>query len=353
LRAPDVATRVAAIAALAEQGRAGPDELAALADCLGDGRKAVERRAAEAFAALRVRGVAVDDVLDAALASPAPRRRWGAAFALALGADPPPRTLPVLLEALGMDDGDVRWAAAGIVARMTDRDAVVRALQVLLRSGNGAQRKMALYCLRDLEARAPDVEQAVVGALDDADWDVRLAAITSLARLALAREVAADRLVVVLEAGEARARRAAAAALGELGERSERVVAALRGVGNAIVAAPRGRPALARLGAADSGQSRRRRRRRGSPRRSRACRAGSPARAVVRRAGARPSPRGSRSRPRRQGARAAPRGAGAGRDTVFLGASSRRRMGRGRAPAPPRRPARRSPPPREWRGRPP
>lgn len=249
LRASDLATRLAAIATLAKGDAPAADELAALAEALGDGRKAVERGAAEAFAALAARGVAVERVLDEALASSLPRRRWGAAYAVSLLGEPPLRTLPVLLDALGVDDGDVRWAAAGIVVRLRDREATTRALLELLRAGNGRQRKMALYCLRDLDARSADVEPAVLRALGDADWDVRLAAITTLPRVALDRRAAAERLVLVLETGEIRDRRAAAAALGALEERSPRVVAALRACGPDDPALRRAAErALARLG---------------------------------------------------------------------------------------------------------
>jgi len=228
LRAPDPEVCRAAIAELAERGRATPEELAALADCLGAGRKAVERPAAEAFAALAARGAPVDDVLLGALASPLPRRRWGAAFALSLAGDPPAATLPVLLETLGADDGDLRWAAASIVLRLSDRAALIESLRALVTGGIAVQRKMALYCLRDLETRAPEVEQAVLQALGDADRDVRLAAIATLARLARDRGGAAERLVQALETGDERVRRAAAAGLGALGERSAPVLAALR-----------------------------------------------------------------------------------------------------------------------------
>jgi len=227
LRAPDPEICRAAIAELAERGRATPDELAALADCLGAGRKVVERPAAEAFAALAARGAPVEDVLLAALASPLPRRRWGAAFALSLVGNPPAATLPVLLETLGDDDGDLRWAAAAIVVRLGDRAAVDESLRALLTTGNAVQRKMVLYCLRDLGARTPEVEQAVLHALGDQERDVRLAAVAALARLALDRGGAAAQLVRALETGDERVRRAAAAGLGALGERSAPVLAAL------------------------------------------------------------------------------------------------------------------------------
>jgi HEAT repeat protein len=229
LASPLVEERGAAIAELGARGSATAEELAALADCLGHQRKAVQRPAAEAFAALRTRGVDVDPVLWAALAAAEPRRRWGAAFALSLLGDPPVQTLPVVLDTLGSDDGDLRWAAEKILLRMPDRAGVAAALGELVSTGNAAQRKMALYGLRDLAARTPAVEAATLAALEDADTGVRQAAVACLAHLAVDRARAAARLVAVLDDPDARLRRGAAAALGTLGERSAPVLAALRG----------------------------------------------------------------------------------------------------------------------------
>src|SRR5437870_453881 len=151
LRSASADDRVAAIAELG-RGDTGAAELEALAQCLGHDRKLVQRRAAEAFAALDRRGTPVRAVLAAALRSTAARQRWGAAYALSLLGAPPRETLPVLLETLGEDDGDMRWAAARIVVRMRDEPELVGMLAELAVRGRGSQRKMALYCLRDLEA---------------------------------------------------------------------------------------------------------------------------------------------------------------------------------------------------------
>jgi HEAT repeat protein len=228
LRSPDAAVRTAAIRELAALAAAVPEELEALAECLGHARKAVQRPAAETFAALDAAGVDVGPILERSLESADPRRRWGAAFALSLLGEPPARTLPVLLEALGVDDGDVRWAAASIVLRMHHRADLVAAMTGLLTRGSATQRKMALYCLRQLDVRSASVEGAVASALGDTAWDVRLAAISVLPHVALDRAAAATRLVAELSAPDARFRRAAAAALGTLGHRAEPVVAALR-----------------------------------------------------------------------------------------------------------------------------
>jgi HEAT repeat protein len=244
LRAPAPETRRAAIAALAEGGTVAPEELDALVECLGDAAKAVQRAAAEAFVPLAARGVDVGAVLERALVAGDPRRRWGAAFALALLGNAPASVLPVLLDALGAEDGDLRWAAAAIVGRVRDRTLLCAELRRLAAGGNAAQRKMALYCLRDLDLRAPEVEAAVVAALEDQAWDVRLAAIAALARIAIDRAGAAVRLVRALASDDVRVRRAAAAALGALGETSAVVLRALE------AAAAAGDPSLRRAAGA-------------------------------------------------------------------------------------------------------
>jgi HEAT repeat protein len=228
LRSPDVEVRLAAIAELTARGRAEPEELAALAECLGDERKAVQRRAAEAFAALARHGAAGQGLLLTTLHSLAPRQRWGAAFALSLLGPPPAESLSVLLEALGASDGDMRWAAAEIVCRLPERETVAASLQRLVTRGTPLERKMALYCLRDLAAPSPDLEGVIATALGDGDAGVRLAAMSALASLAADGAAAARRLLPLLEDADEGVRRAAAAALGRLGERSEAVIAALR-----------------------------------------------------------------------------------------------------------------------------
>src|SRR5262245_61039297 len=80
LRAADLARRRAAIETLGLTYAASAAHLEALADCLADARKAVQRPAAEAFAALHRHGIDVRGVLATALASADGRRRWGAAY---------------------------------------------------------------------------------------------------------------------------------------------------------------------------------------------------------------------------------------------------------------------------------
>lgn len=228
LRAESLEDRQAAIAEITAGGPAGDAELQALVECLAHPRKVVQRPAADAFAALAIRGIPVRAVLEPALTAAEFGQRWGAAFALSRLGEPPPASVPVLLEALATGDGDVRWAAADILLRVADRDDLVERLRSRVASGTAAARKMALYCLRDLDARTPEIEAVVVRALDDAERDVRLAAVSAIARLALDRAGAAAGLVAVLEEdADERVRRAAAAALGAVGDRSDVVLGAL------------------------------------------------------------------------------------------------------------------------------
>lgn len=229
LRSADTAERLGAMADVIEPGDcADADVLEALAACLGDARKIIQRRAAETFAALATQGTSVRDVLLRTLESDVARLRWGAAYALSLLGDAPPVALPTLMEALGSDDGDVRWAAANILGRLRGDTAPVDALRRLLGTGNPAQRKMAAYCLRDLNARFPDVERALFAALHDPDPYVRLAVISAIGRLAIDQATAAQGLIDLLADPDASVQRVAAAVLGLLGDRSDAVHAALK-----------------------------------------------------------------------------------------------------------------------------
>ncbi|MFI5395873.1 MAG: HEAT repeat domain-containing protein [Candidatus Binatia bacterium] len=213
---------------IVERGGADSEEIEALAECLGSECELIQRRAAETLAALGQHDTTVQALLLRSLQSGASRRRWGAVFALSLTGQVPLAALPVLLQAMGAQDGDVRWAAADIVTHMKGEAAVVDALRSLLHNGDAWQRKMAVYCLRDLDARSPEIEAALRAALSHTHVGVRLAAISGLARLACDRPLIAHELIAMLDDADSGVRRAAAAALGTLGEHAECVMAALR-----------------------------------------------------------------------------------------------------------------------------
>src|SRR5262249_22992361 len=201
----------------AKEGSPSADDLVAKVAALGDPSKAVQRGAADALVALDRSGVAVRPLLEAALVTANPRQRWGAAFALGqLGMATPP-VVDILIGALADADGDLRWAAAGLVLRLLAPDVLVTRLLGAWTAAPAAQRKMLLYCLRDAAEGTSRAERLALDALRDVEPSVRLAAMSALARCARDREQAAAATMALLEDPDAGVRRAAAASLGQLG----------------------------------------------------------------------------------------------------------------------------------------
>jgi HEAT repeat protein len=227
LRSGNRLDRVAALQRIAAAATATDEELQAMTSCLGVPDKLIQRRAGEALAQLHAAGVAVEQILQQALHSSEATRRWGAAFALSLIGPLPADAQPVLIENLGVEDGDIRWAAADLLMRTAGWGGAAAELCALVSSGNVHQRKMAAYCLRTLDQRSVAVDATLIAALGDVHPTVRLAALAALSKLALDRPTAAQAIAALLEDADAGVRRAAAATLGELGDGSSETLAAL------------------------------------------------------------------------------------------------------------------------------
>lgn len=188
--------------------------------------KLARRQAAEALGEAGSRDPAVRARLEAELGSGALARRWTVAYALFLAGERSARLWPVLLDAMGSDDGDLRWAASRLVVALEVPDLTARLLGAVA-SGPPEQRKMALYCLRERGERSGEIDRAVAGSLAGDDVGVRLAAMSALAAVAVDTGAAAAALIDRLTDGDAGVRRAAAAALGRLGLASSVVLRAL------------------------------------------------------------------------------------------------------------------------------
>jgi hypothetical protein len=204
-------------------------EIVAAIEALGDGRKAIQRGAAERLAeAIRATPV-LRVVVAAELASVDPGRRWAAAYALAHVEPAAADVRAVLVEGLGSSDGDVRWASARLITRaMAYEPEIGLAIAGLLDSASGLQRKMALYCLRDAGPAAPGADEALLlRALGDVDAPVRLAALAAAVALLPRHAILAERIACLLDDPEPGVRRAAAATVGRLGVRTDALTRAL------------------------------------------------------------------------------------------------------------------------------
>lgn len=224
---------LARIAALPREtiGALIEDELAAaLTDTLGAAHRTDQRGAADVIAPLLPLSDTLCAALRAALASPSARLRWGVAYTLGRGLDATPELWPAALETMMLDDGDQRWAAAELACKIARRDpSVLDEIRAALGGASATLRKMALYCLRDLEA--PDAPRLAHELLRDPDAGVRLAALSCVLRAGsgaeLAREAAATIAALLVDDPDAGVRRAAAATLGKLGVADPGVFAAL------------------------------------------------------------------------------------------------------------------------------
>ncbi len=114
-----------------------------------------------------------------------PRARFAAAFVLFQADRPSLRLLQALLDSLDLDDGDLRWTAAHMLATLGRMQEEV--CPVLLHECRSAasprRRRMAVYALRELAPERAETQQAFLGALGDSDSMVRRASLSSLAKL--------------------------------------------------------------------------------------------------------------------------------------------------------------------------
>ena len=174
----------------------------------------------------------VTEKLRESIASADRRVRWAAAYALAqIGAGAfAMDSADVLCEAMADDDGDIRWAATNLMVRLGRENLAeisARLLKLAADSDHNA-RKMALYCIRDLEIAGAELLDVVEVAVHDADVHVRLAALAVLARI---RDASGQAVRIILEClksdPDAGVRRAAASALGNIQDAGADAMAAL------------------------------------------------------------------------------------------------------------------------------
>jgi HEAT repeat protein len=193
-------------------------ELDALFERLGASDRETQRRACdEAVGRLRDDAAFRREIVRV-LRDGTPIARFSAAFVL-FQEGPTLRILPALLDALELDDGDLRWSAAHMLATLGRSQAEV--LPVLLQETQAGasprRRRMALYAVRELAPEQPASEQAFLSALADPHPDVRRAALSSLAKLAAPSLPSLQRVLQVLaEDADLKMRRIAAVLVPDL-----------------------------------------------------------------------------------------------------------------------------------------
>jgi HEAT repeat protein len=203
------------------------------ADLLEDLESSVKpkvRAAVDVLIALAADSSDLRNTLTQLLTDPQRKNRWAVAYVLAQLRQPSREVTRILLDGLGHREPDIRWAIALLLIRWAKTDGqLVNRLVQLCAAGTSAQKRMAIYCLRDLNLTDPLTLQALLHSLQDSDPTIRVAAATSLKGRAdieiSGRQALLD---LFLNDSETRVRNAAAIALAQLGSPSEEFLLALK-----------------------------------------------------------------------------------------------------------------------------
>ena len=162
---------------------ANTDTIDSLMDDLQNGDRGIVRRAVDALIARGSREPGLVESLESRLRDDATRWRWPVAYTLGHLTAASGDCLEVLAGGLGSDDQDVRWATQRLLTELGGSQAQARnVLLTLLHKGGATQRRMAIYCLRDVGLSDDSIAEEVVEACHDLEPLVRVAAVTSLAR---------------------------------------------------------------------------------------------------------------------------------------------------------------------------
>ncbi len=191
--------------------------------------KPTVRSAVDALIPLAARSSDVRNLLHQRL-NPSGYVSWRAAYVLAHLPQPSATVMQILIAALDHREPDVRWAIALLVVRLAKLDGNLRKRLIEL-CGNGTtnQRRMAIYCLRDLMPTEATSLKVFLEALTDADPTVRVATVIALKeRTDAGARIRNSLLEAYVNDADARVRHAAAVTLASLGSPSEDFLAALR-----------------------------------------------------------------------------------------------------------------------------
>jgi HEAT repeat protein len=213
----------------------GDDEkTAALIAGLDHPQKPEIRAAVDALIASAAHEPRLRTLLEQSLGNAQLRNPW--AFAYVLGHLPQPSgaTLRALLKGLDHGEADIRWAIALLLTRLARTEGSVGNLLLeFSRGGTANQKRMAIYCIRDLQLADEASLRALLDGSRDSEATVRVAAVTSLKTRTDAGACARDRLLeLFLTDKDVRVRNAAAITLAQLGSPSEDFIAALRAAEN-------------------------------------------------------------------------------------------------------------------------
>ncbi len=233
--APTGRTAIRALETNAELHRLPPDVWRRLVRWMGHSDKHIQRAAVGQLARFAPQQPEILERVRRKLSDPNPRVRWTAAFTLSRITPSDVSPLPVLFENLGQQTSDLRWAAAAAVHALAAcaPDRVEQEILTLATTGNAVQRRMALYCLRDLDAVHARAQAVYLASLTHPDPLVRLAGLACVGRLTRAGPAIRAALATLLDSDpHPGVRRSTATTCHRLGRPDARLLAALSTAAN-------------------------------------------------------------------------------------------------------------------------
>jgi HEAT repeat protein len=188
------------------------------------------RAAVDALTPLAAQSVQLRSELESLLNLAQTDRRWPIAYILGQLPEPSGAAVRALLDGLDHREPDIRWAMALLLIRIAkEHGALVAPLIQFCAGGTVNQKRMAIYCLRDLQLQDTESLGAMMRSLHDSDPTVRVAAVTSLGlRGELSVSGREALLQVFLRDDDLRVRNAAAITLAKLGAPSPALIEALQ-----------------------------------------------------------------------------------------------------------------------------
>jgi HEAT repeat protein len=204
-------------------------DITALIADLERNEKPIIRAAVNALVSLAQASAELREALHRRMNEPQVKNPWAIAYVLARMPQPSRDVTQRLLQDLGHPDPDIRWAIGLLLVQLANRDEeITRRLLRLGAAGSALQRRMAIYCLRDLNLQDAAGTEILFLALRDPDPLVRIAAAAGLRRKTSVDSREKDTLLAVfLEDPDIRVRSVAAVTLAQMGEPSERFLRAL------------------------------------------------------------------------------------------------------------------------------
>ena len=204
-------------------------QIANLIAALDHPDKPTIRAAVDALIALASASTDLQKLLHQRLTEDGHKNYWPVAYILGHLRNPSDECIGKLIDTLDHREPDIRWAIALLLVRLAkDQGTVVNLLLELCASGTANQKRMALYCIRDLALSDSTSLVALLKALNDADPTVRVAAAICLKMRPDLDEAGKNTLLqVYLRDIDPKVRNAVVIALAALGSPSVEFLSAL------------------------------------------------------------------------------------------------------------------------------